>query len=68
MKMLIAVAAVAVLAGCGVDAVGAAATAAALKKQEVQDGQKTLQQAQQKIDSAMQQVQQAQDRAAGDDQ
>jgi hypothetical protein len=66
--MLIALAAVAALTGCGVDAVGAAATAAALKKQEVQDGQKTLQQAQQKIDSAMQQVQQAQERAAGGDQ
>jgi hypothetical protein len=66
--MLIALAAVAGLAGCGVDAVGAPATAAALKKQEVQDGQKTLQQAQQKIDSAMQQVQQSQQRAESADQ
>lgn len=64
MKMLVAIAAVAMLAGCGVDAVGSAATAAALKKQEIQDGRKTLEQAQQKIDTATQQMQQAQERAA----
>lgn len=53
MRMLIALAATALLAGCGLDAASSAATAAALKKQEVQEGQKTLRQAQQKIDSAM---------------
>jgi len=58
MRILVAVAACAILAGCGVDAASSAATAAALKKQEIEQGQKTMQQAQQKIDAAMQQVQQ----------
>lgn len=64
MKTLVAIAVVAMLAGCGVDAVGGAATAAALKKQEIQEGRKTMEQAQQKIDTALQQAQQAQERAA----
>ncbi len=64
MRILTAVAASAILAGCGVDAASSAATAAALKKQEIEQGQKTMQQAQQKIDAAMQQVQQAQQRTA----
>jgi outer membrane biogenesis lipoprotein LolB len=53
MKTLIAVAAAAVLAGCGVDV----ATGASIKKQELEQGQKTMQQAQQKIDAAVQQMQ-----------
>ena len=68
MKTLIAVAAVAVLAGCGVDAASTAATVAAMKKQEIQDGKKTLQQAQQKIDRAMQQAQQRAQAAEQSDQ
>jgi len=39
----------------------AAATAAAIKKQELEQGQKTMQQTRQKIDAAMQQVQQRAD-------
>ena len=35
----------ALLAGCGVDTMSAAATAAAIKKQELQQGQKTMEQA-----------------------
>ena len=57
MKTLIALAAAAVLAGCGVDVATTAATGASIKKQELEQGQKTMQQAQQKIDSAMQQMQ-----------
>jgi hypothetical protein len=57
MKMLIAVAAAAMLAGCGVEVATTAATAASIKKQELEQGQKTMQQMQQKIGSAMQQVQ-----------
>ena len=57
MKTLLALTAIAALAGCGVDTATSAATAASIKKQELQQGQKTMQQAQQKIDSAMQQVQ-----------
>ena len=47
---------VAALAGCGVDTMGAAATAAALKKQELEQGKKSMEQYQQKLDQAMQQT------------
>jgi len=57
MKTLVALAAAAMLAGCGVDAASSAATAASLKKQEIEQGQKTMQQMQQKIGAAMQQEQ-----------
>lgn len=58
MKMLLVLAATAALAGCGVETASTAATSAALKKQELQQGQKTMQQSQERIDSAMQQAQQ----------
>lgn len=58
MKTLIAIAITAALAGCGVESASTAATAAALKKQELQQGQNTMQRAQQNIDGAMQQAQQ----------
>jgi outer membrane lipopolysaccharide assembly protein LptE/RlpB len=64
MKTLVAIAATAILAGCGLDTATSAATSASLKKQELEQGQKTMQQAQQKIDSAMQQMQ---ERAANAD-
>jgi len=64
MRMLVAVAVASLLAGCGVDAASSAATAASLKKQELQEGQRTMQQAKQRIDAAMQQVQ---ERAASDE-
>ena len=57
MRTLIAVAAAAMLAGCGVEVATTAATAASIKKQELEQGQKTMQQMQQKIGTAMQQVQ-----------
>jgi ABC-type glycerol-3-phosphate transport system substrate-binding protein len=63
MKALIAVAAAVLLAGCGADVATSAATAAQLKKQELEQGQQTKQMMQQKIDAAMQQVR---DRAASD--
>jgi hypothetical protein len=55
--MLFAIAVAAVLAGCGVDTASSAATAASLKKQEMEQGQKTMQRAQEKIDAATQQMQ-----------
>jgi len=58
MKTLLVIAASAALAGCGLETATTAATAASIKKQELQQGQRTMQQAQQKIDAAMQQVQQ----------
>ena len=57
MKTLLAITAIAALTGCGVDVATTAATGASIKKQELQQGQKTMQQAQQKIDAAMQQMQ-----------
>ena len=58
MKTLLVIAMVAALAGCGVETASTAATAASIKKQELQEGKKTMERAQQKIDGAMQQVQQ----------
>jgi len=55
MKTLLAIAAAAALAGCGVETASTAASAAAIKKQELEQGQKTMQQTRQKIDGAMQQ-------------
>ena len=63
MRVLIAVFAAAALAGCGADVASSAATVAQLKKQELEQGQQTKQMMQQKIDAAMQQVQ---ERAARD--
>jgi hypothetical protein len=57
MKTLLALIATVALAGCGVDMASTAATAGSIKKQELQEGQKTMQRAQEKIDGAMQQTQ-----------
>ena len=57
MRMIVAFVVAAALAGCGVETASTAATAASLKKQEIQQGQKTMERAQQKIDGAMQQLQ-----------
>jgi hypothetical protein len=51
------------LAGCGPDTVGAAATAAAGRKQELEQAQKNLEQSKQRIEQA-QQAQQERLRAA----
>ena len=53
------------LAGCGVDTATTAATGAAIKKQEVDQGKKTLEQMQQKLEQANQQVQQRSEQAGG---
>ena len=58
MKTLLLIATAAALAGCGVETASTAATAASIKKQEVQDGQNTMQRTQEKLDGALQQVQQ----------
>ena len=58
MKPIIAVFAAAALAGCGVETASTAATAAALKKQELEQGKKTMEQAQKKIGQSMEQMQQ----------
>lgn len=47
---------IAALAGCGVETATTAATGAAIKKREVEEGKKNMEQAQQKIGRAMEQV------------
>ena len=64
MQALCTLFAAAMLAGCGVEVATTAATSATIKKQELEQGQKTMQQMQQKVDGAMQQVQ---ERAASND-
>lgn len=49
---MFAVIVAAALAGCGVETASTAGTAASLKKQEMEQGQKTMQRAQEKIDGA----------------
>lgn len=60
MTRLIPLVAALALSGCGLDTASSAATAAALKKQEIEQGKKTMDQAQQKIGQAMEQLQQSQ--------
>lgn len=58
MKTVFALAIAATLIGCGVESASTAGTVAKLKKQELKQGQQSMQQAQQRIDAAMQQSQQ----------
>lgn len=58
MRQLVAILAFAALAGCGVETATTAATSAAIKKQDIEEGKKTMGQVQQKIDQAMDQAQQ----------
>ena len=58
MRLIIVVAAIAVLAGCGVETASTAATAAAIKKQEIEQGKKTMEQVQQNLGQAIEQTQQ----------
>jgi NifU-like protein involved in Fe-S cluster formation len=65
MRSIIVALAVAALAGCGVETASTAATAGALKKQEVEQGQKTMQQMNERIGEAMTQAQQRSQQADG---
>ena len=57
MRALLVLAATAMLAACGVETASTAATAASIKKQELEQGRQTMQQAQEKIGGAMSQMQ-----------
>ena len=65
MKTLLVIAAAVALAGCGLETASTAATAASIKKQELQEAQKTMHHAQQKIDAAAEQMQQRAGSIAG---
>ena len=54
-------------AGCGVETMSAAATAAALKQKEIEAGKKTMSDAQQKIGESMEKVQQNTEKSADAD-
>jgi len=56
----------AALAGCGVDTATTAATGASIKKQEMEDGKRTQDRSQQKIDQMQEQMKQRAQQA-GDD-
>jgi polyhydroxyalkanoate synthesis regulator phasin len=58
MKLLIVALAISALAGCGVETATTAATGAAIKKKELEEGKRTQERAKQKIDQAMDQAQQ----------
>ena len=63
MHKLIVAFALAALTGCGVETATTAATGAVVKKQEVEEGKKTMEQAQQRVGKAMDAMQ---ERAAKD--
>ena len=62
-RQIIAVVAIAARAGCGVETATTAATVAAAKKKEIEQGKKTMEQMQQNIGKAMDQTQQSAERA-----
>lgn len=66
MRQLIVILAAAALAGCGVETATTAATSAVIKKQEIEQGKNTMEQAKQKIDKAMEQTQQRAQQDSGE--
>ena len=64
MKSILIVVAAAMLIGCGADTMSAAATAAALKKQEVEQGKRTMDRFQEGITAATGQMEQSARKAA----
>jgi outer membrane biogenesis lipoprotein LolB len=66
MKIIFPLVATLALGACGVETASTAATGAAIKKQELEQGRKTMDQMQQKIDQANLQSQQRAEQAGGD--
>jgi hypothetical protein len=58
MKSIAVVFAMVAISGCGVETATTAATAAAAKKQEIEQGRKTMDEVQQKFGQAIEQAQQ----------
>lgn len=52
------------LAACGIETASTAATGAAIKKQEIEQGRQTMDQVREKLDQAGQQMQQRAEQAA----
>jgi len=68
MKAVFCVPVLLALAACGVETVGSAATAAALKKQELEQARQTQELMRQKLEDAARQAQQRADQAGGEQQ
>ena len=66
MRTMLVLPVLAAIAACGVETVGTAASGAAIKKQELEQGQATMQQMQQRIDDMNRQAQQRADQAGGE--
>lgn len=62
-RIIVAVAAAVLAAGCGVETVSTAATVAVAKQKEIEAGKKTMEQAQQRVQQSMEQVQQSAEKA-----
>lgn len=58
MKTLVAAATLLLLAACGAETATTAATGAVIKKQEMDEGKKTMERSQAKVEQAVQQMQQ----------
>ena len=54
LRHIVTLLALGALAGCGAESMSAAASGAAIKKQEMEQAKKTLEQSKEKIDQAMQ--------------
>lgn len=65
MRHLVLACALIVLAGCGVDTATTAATGASIKKQEMEEGKRSQDRAQQKIDQMQEQMRLRAQQAAG---
>jgi len=66
MGKLVAALAAVFLSACGVETAGTAATGAAIKKQELEAGQRTQQRANEKIDQATKAMQESAQKRGGD--
>jgi hypothetical protein len=64
MKITTALLLALLVAGCGAEPMGAAATGAEIKRREIEQGRKTLEQSKAKIDQALQLQQQRVDQSA----
>jgi len=57
LKMIVAFSATLMLGGCGVETATTAATGAVIKKNEMEEGKKTMERSQAKVQDAVQQMQ-----------
>ncbi len=63
MRTIVVLVAIVALAGCGVETATTAATVAAAKQKEIEQGKKTMEQVQQNLGKAMDQTQQSAQKA-----